>query len=73
MPNVNAEWYGKNLAMLIELKKNVSTRQFYPKTNNLFKKSKMKEIVKEIEQNFEIKLQTKALRLRRYSVRSNYY
>ena len=66
------EWYGEDLAILNELKKNVPTRQVSPKTNNLFKKPKMKENVEEMEQNFEMKLQTKAQRLRRYSVRSNY-
>ena len=33
----------------------------------------MKENVEKMEQNFEMKLQTKAQRLRNYSVRSNYY
>jgi hypothetical protein len=68
-----AEWYGKDLAILNELKNNIPTRQVCPKANHIFKKSKMKENVEEMEQNFEMKLQTKAQRLRGYSVRSNYY
>lgn len=56
--NKTAKWYGKDLATLNELKKNVPTRQVCPKTNNLFKKPKMKENFEEIEKNFEMKLQT---------------
>jgi hypothetical protein len=42
----------KDLAFLNSLKKNVPTRQVCLRTGKVFKKSKVKEDIEEMEQNF---------------------
>jgi len=68
------ESFRKDLALISEYKKGVSTRQVGMKIENILKKyNAEKENLIILEQNIKMKIQAKAQRLRRYTKRSNYY
>lgn len=67
------ESHRKELALIHEFKKGVSTRQVCTKIDKVRKKYNADITIEMLEKNIQMKLQAKAQRLRRYTKRSNHY